>query len=251
MCRYFKAEIKENTVLNSYFSLLTLVPLSQTKAPAPGQFYMLQPGNSYDPLLKRPFSVFNVENNSLQFLFRIRGKATQALADRKKGDILQVIGPLGQGYPEPEGEFIAVAGGIGIASLFPLLERFKGRAHLYYGARNKDELIMVNEAKALAKDTVITTDDGSMGPKGFITDYLKVLLDSGKHPLTLYACGPHPMLKELARVVAGRGLKCYVSMEEHMACGMGACLGCIVKTKSGQQRVCKEGPVFDMEDIVW
>ncbi len=276
MPKNFKANITENIPLNEHFRLLNLSPLSDIIVPEPGQFYMLRTGDTYDPLLKRPFSIFRHEDNTLKFLYRIRGKGTLSLSNLKSGDIIDVIGPLGNSYSAPEGDFIAIAGGIGIASLLPLLRRFKKRAYLFYGARNKDELIMLNEARSLSKEIFITTDDGSEGEKGLITDSLSdflnpsqippfpPLLKGGEGGLPIYACGPTPMLKELSKVVAeypssllplnkGRmgGVKCYVSLEEHMACGVGACLGCVVKTVSGYKRVCKEGPVFDIEEIVW
>lgn len=267
--RYFKAKIVENISLSKYFKILTIIPVQTFSEnlllnPLPGQFYMLQGGSTYDPLLKRPFSIFGYEDNTLQFLYRIRGKGTHAIAGLKRGDVINLIGPLGNSYPEPRGDFIAVAGGIGIASLLPFLEQFKNRAYLFYGARNKDELIMTDKARALSKEMFITTDDGSEGQKGLVTDLLRKFLNTTlntQHFTLIYACGPAPMMKTLAQIIEGRGIKCYVSLEEHMACGVGACLGCVTKIRSQNteakiqtwtyKRVCKEGPVFDIEDIVW
>lgn len=270
--RFFKARVLENLVLNKDIRLLTISPILSEEAsehsllnPRPGQFYMLQTGDTYDPLLKRPFSIFDYKDNTLKFLYRVKGKGTSCLSNLKNGDLINVIGPLGNNYPIPEGDFIAVAGGIGIASLFPLLKKFKQKAYLFYGARNKEELIMVEESSALAKEIFIATEDGSVGKKGMITEVLKTF--RGTPSAFLYACGPTPMLKELFRIVVDKGIKCYVSLEEHMACGVGACLGCVVKTK-GQassverqsqsmekewtyKRVCKEGPVFEIKEIVW
>jgi len=254
LSKYFKAKTVDNISLNKHFRLLNLSPLSDIDIPQPGQFYMLQAGDTYDPLLKRPFSIFRHEDNSLSFLYRIRGKGTLSLSHLKSGDIINAIGPLGNSYPEPHGDFIALAGGIGIASLLHLLAGFKNKAYLFYGARNKEELVMLNEAKAISKESFITTDDGSEGEKGLITDSLMKFFNSlpiTHYPLPLYACGPTPMLRELSKVVAGKDIKCYVSLEEHMACGVGACLGCVIKTVSGYKRVCKEGPVFDIKYIIW
>ncbi len=226
----------------------------ETITPEPGQFYMLQTGHTNDPLLKRPFSIFSHEDATLTFLYRVRGKGTMSLAKLKAGDAIQVIGPVGNSYPEPKGDFIAVAGGIGIASLLPLLEKHRNRAYLFYGARSREELVMVEKAKGLSKEIFMVTDDGSEGRKGLITEAVKDFLNSSQIPsgeLPIYTCGPAPMLRELAGLVKDRGIKCYASLEEHMACGVGACLGCVVKTHSGQKRVCKEGPVFDIEEIVW
>jgi len=210
---------------------------------------MLQVGKTYDPLLKRPFCIFKYEDNVIQFVYRIRGKGTRLLSGCKKGASVQVIGHLGNSYPSPKKDFIAVAGGVGIASLFPLLERFKNKAFLFYGAKTKDELVMIKKAKSLAKKTFITTDDGSMGQKGLITDVLNNFLENRNMPV--YTGGPMPMLQKISNIVSGRGIKCYASLEEHMACGVGACLGCVIKTVSGYKRVCKDGPVFPIEEIVW
>ncbi len=290
MSKYFKAIVLEHTALNKHFRLLTIdagrLTNNAPHIPLPGQFYMLQAGNGCDPLLKRPFSIFSHENGALKFLYRIRGKGTLSLSHLKNGDIINAIGPLGNSYPEPNDDFITVAGGIGIASLFPLLEKYKKRAYLFYGARNREELVMLNEAKALSKEIFITTDDGSEGQKGLVTDLLKNFFDASRithHASRIYACGPTPMLKELYRIIKSQIpnpksqiIKCYVSLEEHMACGVGACLGCVVKVRSQNQnikrfwcsaehsrsecsgtedwtykRVCKEGPVFNLEEIVW
>ncbi len=286
MHRYFKAKITGNVLFNKDYRLLSVSPLFEFAVPSAGQFYMIQVGNTLDPLLKRPFSIFRYKNNTLKFLYRIRGKGTNSLSALRQGDTIQLVGPLGNGYQPPEGNFIAVAGGIGIASIFPLLERFKKKAYLFYGARDKNELLMLSEAQKLSRDIFISTDDGSEGRKGFITESLKDFLDAQlcaptivsppgapRSDLKIYACGPAAMLKEVSRIVTSRNIKCYVSLEEHMACGIGTCLGCVTRVKGQSKtswlsdgvreekeqatedwiykRVCKEGPVFDIEDIVW
>jgi dihydroorotate dehydrogenase electron transfer subunit len=236
------------------FSLITVEPLSRIQEPREGQFFMLEAVRTYDPLLKRPFSMFLYKDGKLQFLYRIRGKGTQCISDLKKDNIIQLLGPLGNSYPAPEGEYIVVAGGIGIASVFSVINKYQGRAYLYIGARNRDELLMLDEVTKIAKEVAVTTDDGSFGRKGFVTEPLKEFIDSGpfaKTHLPVYACGPVPMLKELSAITRGRGITCHASLEEIMACGIGACLGCVAKTAAGYKRVCKEGPVFDIKDIVW
>jgi len=252
--KFFAAEIIGNTSQNTCFKLLTLRPLSEIFVPQPGQFYMIQTGTACDPLLKRPFSIYSIHENRLSFLYRIRGKGTSSLSQLREGDRLQVIGPLGNSYPEPDGDFIAVAGGIGIASLFAFMSKYRRRAYLFYGAMNKDELVMLDVVRELSKETFISTIDGSDGRKGLITDELRDFLDQAilaRRPAQVYACGPVPMLRALAEIARSNSLSCYSSLEEHMACGIGACLGCMVKTVAGQQRVCKEGPVFNVEDLIW
>ena len=253
MFRYFPAKIIDNKNLNNTFTLLSITPLSAIEMPKPGQFYMLQTSDSYDPLLKRPFSIFRQEDNTLQFLYRIRGKGTRSLADLKTGSTINVIGPLGNSYPEPEGDFFAVAGGIGIASIMSLMQRFKHRAYFFYGARNSQELLMLGDADEVSNEMILSTDDGSAGDKGLITEKLENFLSTYlmDKSFPVYACGPAPMQKEVCRIASQAGMKCYVSLEEHMACGLGACLGCVVKTTSGYKRVCKEGTVFNAEEIIW
>jgi dihydroorotate dehydrogenase electron transfer subunit len=252
--KLFDAQVVDNVLVNGPFKILSAHPLSDICTPESGQFFMLQTARTNDPLLKRPFSLFRYQGGILQFLYRIRGKGTECLSVAKAGDIIQLLGPLGNAYPPPEGDFIVVSGGIGIASIFMLLEKYKQKAYLFCGARNCDELLMIDEAKALAKDICMTTDDGTACRKGLITEPFKDFIASSsfeKNPLPIYSCGPIPMLKELAVIIEGRGLTCYASLEEVMACGVGACLGCVTKTKAGYNRVCKEGPVFRIEDIVW
>ncbi|MDX9714405.1 MAG: dihydroorotate dehydrogenase electron transfer subunit [Dissulfurispiraceae bacterium] len=254
MSRFFKAEISSSAIINSDFCLLGVKPSGDYVKPDPGQFYMLQATSCYDPLLKRPFSIFSIKNNELGFLFRVRGKATKILSSLKEGETIDLIGPLGSGYPEPASDFVAVAGGVGVASLYSLIEKYSGRAHFFYGARTKDELVLIDEIRALSKELTIVTQDCSCGIEGVVTDACADAIcipDSALKGFPVYACGPNPMLKALHGRLNDRDIKCYVSLEEHMACGVGACLGCVVKGINEYKRVCKEGPVFPMDVIQW
>jgi dihydroorotate dehydrogenase electron transfer subunit len=236
------------------FSLITVEPLARIQEPREGQFFMLEAVKTYDPLLKRPFSMFLYREEKLQFLYRIRGKGTDCLSVLKKEDFIQLLGPLGNSYPEPEGDYIVAAGGIGIASVFSVINKYPGRAYLYFGARNRDELVMLDAVGKIAKEVHVTTDDGSFGRKGFVTESLREFMDStafAEAPVPVYACGPVPMLKEISGIIVNKGITCHASLEEVMACGIGACLGCVAKTRDGYKRVCKEGPVFNIRDIVW
>jgi dihydroorotate dehydrogenase electron transfer subunit len=272
LSKYIRAKITENTPVNKGHNLLALSIDNIQQHPLPGQFYMIGTDFFYDPLLKRPFSIFreasSAEGGELQFLYRIKGKGTERMKAMKKGDTVSLIGPLGNGYPMPGRNLtpILIAGGIGIASLFPLVEKLSGNIHFFYGARTSDELLMLNELKGLVKkELIISTNDGSEGRKGTVIDALNVFLTSNSFAsgeparggqlstsnFLLYACGPSPMLEAVSKFVAENKIKGYISMEENMACGVGACLGCTVKTKKGYKRVCKEGPVFSAEEIVW
>jgi dihydroorotate dehydrogenase electron transfer subunit len=219
-------------------------------------------------LLKRPFSYFRKTGEGIQFLYTIKGKGTSLMKDFKQGKFININGPFGTGYPKLEKGYtpLLVAGGIGIASIFSLAETFAKKALIFYGARNKDEILALNELKGLTDELIISTDDGSLGVKGTVIDVLNDFLTRHSFPSRipkafgtgfgitrhlLYACGPKPMLEAISKIVIDKGIKGYVSMEENMACGFGACLGCAVKTINGYKRVCKEGPVFPIEEIVW
>jgi len=301
LSRYLRAEIIENSPLNKNHNFLVLKPLGASKKPLPGQFYMVEADNTYDPLLKRPFSIFRNNppsppfskvgttrphpgglaeesnrggrgefSNRLHFLYRIKGKGTERMRQMKNGASVSVLGPLGNGYPLPGKNLtpILIAGGIGIASLFPLAEKLGKNAYLFYGGRTKKELLLLDELKGMVKELIISTNDGSTGKKGTVADVLNNFLTSRFSLSTsylLYACGPSPMLEAVSKLATEKGIKGYVSMEENMACGVGACLGCTVKVRSQKsevrskrltpeftyKRVCKEGPVFEIGDIVW
>lgn len=281
MGRYFEAKIKENLCVNEDHNLLSLVTPEGVNEHLPGQFYMIEVNRGFDPLLKRAFSLFRKTSDGFQILYRIKGKGTSILKDMKKGTFIDVLGPLGKPYPNPLAEQtpVVVAGGIGIASVFSLIERLSKRAYVFYGARSKDELFMIDELRRISKELVISTDDGSYGEKATVIDSLNNFLSH--HSLVvpdylIYACGPKPMLKKIAQIAILNNIKAYVSLEENMACGVGACQGCVVRVrKQGKKiedgkmgrwedgksqplnlltkykRVCKEGPVFNAEEIIW
>lgn len=258
MSRYFRAEIADNRKLNSDYSLLTFVPFRKSAEPKPGQFFMIGMEGDYDPLLKRPFSLFRRTPKGFQILYRIRGRGTSLMRNLGRGSVIHVLGPLGNSYPAPPKDRtpVIVAGGIGIASVFSLAERLaaaKNKAHIYYGARGASDLLMVSALKKVAKRLSLTTDDGSCGDRGCITDIFSVFSSgvSMERNAVIYACGPRKMLETVAGIAEDKGIEAYVSIEENMACGIGACLGCVVKTVKGHKRVCKEGPVFNAKEIVW
>ena len=232
------------------------MPLAPVIDPKPGQFYMIQVSESYDPLLKRPFCCLRKTPETMQFLYTVRGKGTSLMREFRKGQILNLIGPLGSGYPEAliGCSPVVIAGGTGIASLFSLIEKIGAGSRVIYGARSKDDLLMLNELDKMGIRLTVCTDDCSFGEEGMVDEiFMKFLLthESLRTSCLLYACGPKPMLKAVVAVARDYGIKGYASLEENMACGFGACLGCVVKTLHGYKRVCKEGPVFPIEDIVW
>jgi len=259
LSRYFKAKVARNLPLNQKNHLLCIEPLESIVKPDPGQFYMIAVNNAYDPLLKRPFSYFKNTSDGIHFLYTVRGKGTSLMKDLKQGDIIRLVGPLGTGYPKPEDSSIPllVAGGTGVASIFSLAEELSQEAYFLQGAKCKDEFLIIDELHQLKNKPIMCmncTDDGSFGGKGTVVDVLTAFLASDSLHVSsciLYACGPKLMLESIARVANDYSIKGYVSLEENMACGFGACLGCAVKTVHGYKRVCKEGPVFPIEEIEW
>jgi len=220
---------------------------------------MIAVSNAYDPLLKRPFSYFKNTSDGIHFLYSVKGKGTSLMKDLKQGDIISLVGPLGTGYPTPEESSIPllIAGGTGIASIFSLADELSQETYFLQGAKCRDEFIMTDELKELKSRPIMCmncTEDGSFGGKGTVVDILKEFLASGSLHIglcVLYACGPKGMLESIAKIAHNFSIKGYVSLEENMACGFGACLGCAVKTVHGYKRVCKEGPVFPIEEIEW
>ena len=209
-----------------------------------------------DPLLKRPFCYFRKRGDAIEILYRVVGKMTSIMKRLKPGDEVEVLGPLGNVYPMEAGcdkTPIVIAGGVGIASVYPLVEGLKGRAILFYGGRSKKEILLREDLRAAAGKLIVATDDGSLGFKGTAVDAAREFLVSsgGKNKnladFVLYACGPNAMLK----AASSFGVQGYIASEEKMACGIGVCLGCAVKTKAGYKRACKDGPVFKTGEIIF
>ncbi|HET58634.1 MAG TPA: dihydroorotate dehydrogenase electron transfer subunit [Deltaproteobacteria bacterium] len=235
----------------------------------PGQFVMFRPGAGETPLLSRPFSVCSQtetgETTKIELLYRVVGAGTARMASLRQGDTVNVLGPLGRGFDMDEGRrVILVAGGVGVAPLISYADRRRaqeegGRVRIiaYVGAADEESIAGVDRLEQYCDEVKIATDDGSRGFRGTVTELFRT--DVEHHEKTasaVRACGPRAMLSALADVLDGHDIVCQVSMEERMACGIGACLGCAVRVRLndgsvGYRRVCKDGPVFDMEDIDW
>jgi dihydroorotate dehydrogenase electron transfer subunit len=259
------SRLHKATILNhksagrGYYRLVLRVPEAATAA-LPGQFVMLRVSETLDPLLSRPFGVSSVPSKtSIEIMYRVVGRGTALLASMDIGHTLNLLGPLGKGFPMPEKGItpVLVAGGSGFPPLYFLSQRVGSRAHLFIGSKNKECLPpsgIIRNFKDTALKVHIATEDGSMGTGGMTTDILSEFLTKmeQKTHLVLYACGPHPMLAAVSRIAAEHSIPCYVSMEERMACGLGACMGCsIPMLAGGYKRACKEGPVFDALEIAW
>ena len=214
----------------------------------PGQFFMIK-GWGGEPTLMRPISVFKADVRILSFMYRVVGKGTRLLSLMQEGDKLTVLGPCGNGYPVDEisGNVALVGGGVGIPPLCHTAKVLSGkgcRVDACLGYRN--EVFAASDFEPYCNTVAISTEDGSSGYKGFVTD----ILQPENYDFIL-TCGPEVMMRSVVAKAAGSGAKVFCSLEHRMACGIGACLGCSIRTKKGMRRVCKEGPVFDSALLDW
>ncbi|SES88120.1 dihydroorotate dehydrogenase electron transfer subunit [Pseudobutyrivibrio sp. C4] len=242
-----KAKIVENKNLaEGVYSIVLSTKVAEYAVP--GQFINIF-SNDKSKLLPRPISICEINElkNTLRVVFRVVGEGTTEFSELQAGDTVEILGPLGNGFPLEGEKAIVVGGGIGVPPMLELAKQLKGSVTAVMGYRN-DDLFLADEFIDAAADVIIATDDGSVGVHGTVVDAMK------ENDLTadvIYACGPKPMLRGVAQYALEKGIKCYVSMEERMACGVGACLGCVCQSKEvddhshvKNKRVCKDGPVF-------
>ncbi len=256
-------------VAEGYFVMSLELPFA-FETPFPGQFIMLRAKDGSAPLLGRPLSVYAFERREegsiLEVLYKVVGKGTLLFSALQAGEDVEILGPLGGNFPIFPGikNVLLVAGGVGIAPLSFLAsycqEHLGGAAPkvtCYVGAGSADALVGLDRLEASCSDIRVCTDDGSRGHHGLVTELLEKDISSrGARDSILYACGPSAMLRRIAGLLETHPMPCRVSMEERMACGLGACLGCAVpvKTSGGghsYKRVCKDGPVFDITELAW
>ena len=241
MKKLVSATVISAKLLNSNYLLLTVDAGEKINVSA-GQFATLAVPDVY---LRRPFSIHDANGSELSFLIKMIGPGTRALPKLKSGDKISVMYPLGQGFQLTDKPAVLVGGGVGIAPLLLLAKQLKNKPLIILGGRTKDDIVQLDEFSKYA-EVKVTTEDGSLGTKGFVTAELQNV--SAK----VYACGPEPMLKALHKLAAEKKLDMQLSLESTMACGVGACLGCVTQTKkAGHVCVCSVGPVFKAEDLPW
>jgi len=234
-----------------------------------GQFVMIQTRTGSAPLLRRPFSISGTQEDLFFVLYRVVGQGTLLMADKREGESLSVLGPLGRGFelPADQEKCLLVAGGVGVAPLFFLAQTIKtARIEFMMGFGTAGEILKTSEVDSPNVNVAIATDDGTYGHAGPATDLLEAYIEERKdekEALSIFTCGPKPMLKKVALIAKQLDLPCQASLEAAMACGLGACLGCAVKAapscaveaspKEGQtyRYVCKDGPVFPVQAIDW
>jgi dihydroorotate dehydrogenase electron transfer subunit len=263
-----EALVRANTHLSDEYSVIALEAPAIASGATAGQFVMIKPGRGTDPLLRRPFSVFEILTDSagrptgLSLLNKKVGVGTALLYDARPGQRLPCLGPLGRPFTVVGGETEAwmVAGGVGLAPFATLSAVLRDRgvaATLFYGGRRADDLHCLDRFERLGVRLVLATEDGSRGRHGFVTAPLSDALAArtGSGPLQLYACGPTPMMRAVAALAARHDRPLEVSLEQVMGCGMGGCFSCVVKARLDGTphyvRSCVEGPVFDATDVVW
>lgn len=267
---------------------LTLAAPEVAEAAGPGQFLHVRCGNTHDPLLRRPISIHAVdrEKGEATLFYRVAGRGTALLAEKKKGDVISLMGPLGNGFSMAgrTDRVAVVAGGIGVAPLYFLLQELSGQgncATVFLGAAGRKQLFLIREIRELGHKVVLATDDGSVGFPGTVTGLFELWVQnnfSGNNSFSyngdlgnalekvkldcvfltdlVYGCGPRGMLKRLCEITEKSSIPAEVSLEERMGCGVGACLSCACKTSVGEKgfhyrRVCVEGPVFPAGEVVW
>jgi dihydroorotate dehydrogenase electron transfer subunit len=273
------AQIAFNRPVSSTYRHLGVAAPGFSRALSPGQFVMVRPPLVVDPLLPRAFSIYRISQGEegapiVEILYKVLGKGTQYLAQIDPGQAVEILGPLGNRFTVPETveTAVLVAGGIGVPPIAALaMEVVKGqrRLEVFLGGKTAADILCVQDFEGVGATLHITTEDGSKGTRGVITDLLEPFLESfgdpatrqlgnqaGPSRLAIFTCGPPGMLAAVSRVAEGRGVPCQTSVEANMACGFGACMGCAIEVRSSgpgpaYKLVCKDGPVFDSRDLVW
>lgn len=258
----------ENINISGDYFKLSLEAGWLAKISRPGQFIEMKVSNGIGSLLRKPFGIHRIiKDQVIEVVYEVVGTGTEILSKKKTGKMLDIIGPLGNGFncsspvrrfaslpALPAGRPVLVAGGIGVAPLVYLAQKLaRQKPLILLGAKTKNIILCEKEFRDLGCEVKIATDDGSRGYKGFATDLFKSLLANWPtgQPATIYACGPKPMLKATAGIAARHKIPCQALLEEYMACGLGVCLGCPVKTRDGYKMVCKDGPVFEASEVIW
>lgn len=250
----FGTVLKHEKIAPNCFDITVKTP--QALAAVQGQFMQIYCDGK---TLRRPISICEIDtkNETVRMVYMVKGEGTAWLSKVKAGDTLDLLGPLGHGFETAKKEnVIVVGGGIGVPPMLQTAKSCKGRSTAILGFRNRDAAILTEDFEKVCGQTLIATDDGSLGRHGFVTDILEDELKKGGYDLVA-ACGPTPMLKAVAGVCERYGVDCQVSLEERMGCGIGACLGCVCKVAvpgDGSYRhaqVCRYGPVIDSKEVVW
>jgi dihydroorotate dehydrogenase electron transfer subunit len=292
-----RASIAFNRPISPSYRHLGLAAASFPRTVAPGQFVMVRPPLVADPLLPRAFSIYRVSRGAtgspvVEILYKILGKGTQYLAQMDPGQALELLGPLGNSFTVPKtGLAVLVAGGIGVPPIAALAAQMGNppagprSLEVFLGGKTSDDILCLKDFEAAGACIRVTTEDGSLGTRGLITDLLDPFLSSSRKPRaasrgtsaecrvpgakkcepeaasrglspSIFTCGPLGMLSAVGRLAEQYDIPCQVSMEANMACGFGACMGCAIEARTtgaapAYKLVCQEGPVFDSRELMW
>lgn len=247
------APVMSNMEVMAGVYLMWLRMPSVAASARPGQFIMIRCcEEGCDPLLRRPLSVHRRRGPDVAFLYAAIGRGSEWLSRRREGELIDVLGPLGNGFSitKKAKKLLLIAGGIGIASLIFLAEEAIEAGHkvaMLYGARGRDQVYPGSELPR-GLDLALTTEDGSMGQSGLLTEVVPSWADDADQ---LFICGPTAMYRVLSDMKELKGRSVQASLEQVMGCGYGVCYGCTISTRNGTRRVCHDGPVFELEDIYW
>ncbi|WP_283170404.1 dihydroorotate dehydrogenase electron transfer subunit [Curtanaerobium respiraculi] len=253
-----QAILLENVQVGPELYVMTLESPRIAARLQPGQFTHVRIPGMEAHLLRRPFSVYEAfpDRGTMDILYQVVGFGTEHLAQVEPGAVLDQIGPIGRPWDAPAGgdRLLAVAGGAGAPAVFMQVKatlEAGGSADVVLGARTAEALVSHERyAALLGRDAVCATDDGSFGHAGFATQPAADLLRRGSYTRAI-TCGPEPLMRKVAQAAAEAGVPCQISLERRMACGVGACLSCVVETAAGKKRACVDGPIFDAEQVVW
>jgi dihydroorotate dehydrogenase electron transfer subunit len=255
------AIVVEHQDIQGGYKLLVMESGNIARQVQPGQFVHVRVPHLGESILRRPFSVFRTDGGRLSILYKDVGRGTRTLKYLRPGETISLIGPLGHGFPglTPGHYPIIVAGGYGMAALYLTAKTVPVKGVAFFGGRSAQDILCVKDFEALGWDVRATTEDGSFGQKGIVTEALDAWWKkdgAGKKP-EIFSCGPTGMLRAVSDRAIERGWKAWVSVDEKMGCGVGACLTCVVKIQDESSkgwkwaRSCREGPVFECRDIVW
>lgn len=253
--RFTDTAVISNEMIAEKAGLMTLHAPVVAETVEPGQFVHLRVAKDRDFLLRRPFSVYRATGETIQILYQVVGRGTSEMALAEAGAKMDLIGPLGRGWDIPEGmkSALIVAGGLGAAPLAMLADRLSTSGvsvSVALGALTAGQLFCLDLFRQKAEKVVCCTDDGSMGIEGRVTIAADEMLAQGDFDM-VYTCGPQVMQQAVAELARKAAVPCQVSLERLMACGIGACLSCVVATTHGNKRACVDGPVFDADEVLW
>lgn len=253
--------IANENINNGFYNLVIQCPYIAENC-TPGQFAMLDIGKNHVPYIRRPLAIAAIEreDGTVRFIYKLVGNGTHSLSEMERGSEFTIIGPLGNGYtvPPKDSRVLLVAGGIGITSIMCILQLLREldcKTYLAMGSRDKNGLLCMEEVQNMCTELCVSTEDGTVGYHGMITPVVEELISKHKFDIA-YMCGPESMMKFVSPVIFNAGIHCEVSMERRMGCGIGVCVGCSCKLNDPQKgliqkRVCKEGPVFNAQEVVW